>query len=271
MSLKAILDKTAVRIDTLPESELRLASRSKNLSCLECGERLIYKHGEIRIAHFAHYAANPNCDFSNETIEHEETKLFMWKLLKEHNPGMTFDDVEHTKNERRYDVFFRLGTGLEIAVEVQHTVVPTASIEDKLRDATSQNVHVLYALVPGAGYLNRDAKRGNGIIIVKESELFLHKTYYGRVYYAGEGVVASVHFDQATTHVEARSWYNQEGEEQSGGGYDKRLKSRRKIHGVNLSEAVKTRPHVFSVRKNMNDGLLIATLNEGVYWQTRKK
>jgi len=31
---------------------------------------------------------------------------------------MTFDDVEHTKDERRYDVFFRLGTGLEVAVEV---------------------------------------------------------------------------------------------------------------------------------------------------------
>ncbi|HIH42985.1 TPA: hypothetical protein HA246_05050 [Candidatus Woesearchaeota archaeon] len=77
MSLKAILDKTIVRIDTLPELDLRLASSSGNLSCQECGERLIYKHGEIRIAHFAHYAANPNCDFSNETREHEETKLFM--------------------------------------------------------------------------------------------------------------------------------------------------------------------------------------------------
>jgi len=99
----------------------------------------------------------------------------------------------------------------------------------------------------------------------------LHRTYYGKVYYAGDGVVASVHFEQATTHVEARSWYNQDGEEQSGGGYDKNLKSRRKTLGVNLSEAVKTRPQVFSIRKNMNDGLLIATLNEGVYWTPKSR
>ena len=48
------------------------APRSDIYSCMNCGERMVVRRGEIKRPYFAHYAENPNC--TPETVLHKMAK-----------------------------------------------------------------------------------------------------------------------------------------------------------------------------------------------------
>ncbi len=261
MGLTALLENEVVLVSSIDEGDLRKASRGNNLSCHFCLERIVYKHGQIKIPHFAHYTRNPDCDLSNETLEHLSGKLFMMKILPKYNT-LTALTVEKIHDRRIYDVYAEMGSA-KIAVELQHTVVSSESIEEKINHASQSSIHVLYVLIPGKGYLNYETSRVEGRIIVKESELYLHRTYFGRVYYTNTQSIQSAHFLPATTYVEGREWYDSSGNQNSGGGYEKNLKSRRNLQWFYVFK----HPETHRLRLTMNGDVRIATLSEGVFWK----
>lgn len=60
------------------------AEKDGNYSCPACGEPVIFKQGEIRIAHFAHKVSDI-C--SQETITHKTAKLLVQKAVREWRSG----------------------------------------------------------------------------------------------------------------------------------------------------------------------------------------
>jgi len=56
-------------------------------------------------------------------------------------------------------------------------------------------------------------------------EKWIHATYFGRVYYWIKGLkVACYHFDPYLRHVPETSWYSEDGEELTAGGYTPKSK-----------------------------------------------
>ena len=67
-------------------------------------------------------------------------------------------------------------------------------------------------------------------------ELWVHAAYYGRVYYwRGGRQITPVHFSPYYNHVEQTYWHDEDGDEQSGGGfYRKSKRYRSPIKGDDL-------------------------------------
>ncbi len=267
MGLKAILDRETILIDTIPKDNLRLASRSGDLSCHFCNDRIIYRHGEVRVAHFAHYNENPDCKLSSESQEHLKSKKFIYDSVPLGNPGLTMKDIEHIVGDRIYDVYFERAND-KFAIELQHTIVSAASIEDKLKSATDNNIHTMYILIPGKGYLNIEEGIKPPRMIVKDSEKYLHKKHYGRIYLTDAEQIITCHLSQATTFVESREWYDSSGNQYSGGGYEKNLKSRRHFEGQIVYKPG-IGPNIMQLKKNINDDLLIANFNDATFWKKK--
>jgi hypothetical protein len=62
------------------------AKKENNYKCVECENKVIIRKGNIRRAHFAHYAQTNICsyyDHPNESQIHKDAKLLMAKLLSE--------------------------------------------------------------------------------------------------------------------------------------------------------------------------------------------
>jgi competence protein CoiA len=76
-------------------------------------------------------------------------------------------------------------------------------------------------------------------------EKWIHAAYFGRVYYWVEGLtVVSYHFDPHFKSVPKKSWYSEDGEKMTGGGYSQRLKRHRTaVRGQTLNLATDFVPH----------------------------
>jgi hypothetical protein len=62
------------------------ALKGKTYKCTDCGNRVIYRKGDVRIPHFAHYSQTNTCsyyDHPSESQIHKDAKLLMAKLLTE--------------------------------------------------------------------------------------------------------------------------------------------------------------------------------------------
>jgi hypothetical protein len=62
------------------------AVKGREYRCIDCDQKVIFRRGELRKAHFAHYAPTNTCnyyDHPNESQLHKDAKLLMARLLTE--------------------------------------------------------------------------------------------------------------------------------------------------------------------------------------------
>jgi hypothetical protein len=65
------------------------ALKGRAYKCLDCDKKVILRKGEIRVAHFAHYAQTTTCSYYEHPSEaqiHKDAKLLLAKLLNEKKP-----------------------------------------------------------------------------------------------------------------------------------------------------------------------------------------
>ena len=117
----------------------------------------------------------------------------------------------------RPDVRFCLDGREFVAVEFQRTSLDPREIERRTSNYFKLNVHVLWVaswpskLAPDQRYQPR------------ETEHYLHALYFGRLFMWCPGVgLRSLHFDDFMIEVEEKTYYDENGEEQTGGGYEYR-------------------------------------------------
>lgn len=60
------------------------AARALGCVCPSCGQPLVYRHGPINQAHFAHSVESPRCEFWEETEAHWRAKHLVAALINEH-------------------------------------------------------------------------------------------------------------------------------------------------------------------------------------------
>jgi hypothetical protein len=65
------------------------AQKGREYKCADCDQRVIFRKGDVRIHHFAHFNPNTKCRFyigSGESENHKHAKLLLSKWLKEKKP-----------------------------------------------------------------------------------------------------------------------------------------------------------------------------------------
>ncbi len=66
------------------------ALKGKSYTCAECHQRVIFRSGQVRIPHFAHFTPSTKCTFYNlsagESDAHKHAKLLLQKWFREKKP-----------------------------------------------------------------------------------------------------------------------------------------------------------------------------------------
>jgi len=76
----------AIDIETNSYYSPSEALKGKTYKCTECGNRVIFRKGDIRVPHFAHYSQTNTCSYYEHPSEsqiHKDAKLLMAKMLTE--------------------------------------------------------------------------------------------------------------------------------------------------------------------------------------------
>ena len=182
--------------------------------CPECKSLLILKKGSIKVDHFAHKPP-VMCEYGKgESEAHLMCKMSLYTELKAH-PRVTFCDVEYGQLKGvRPDVFF-IVDGVSVAIEVQRSSISDEDIIKRTRIYTELGVAVLWTCL-------WTDKLDQPRYAPKAWEKQIHSIYNGRVYYWRQGVgIVPVHFNDHAIYVPEREWYDENGCQQYGGGYEK--------------------------------------------------
>jgi competence protein CoiA len=186
--------------------------------CPQCAEPVVLKKGEIKVHHFAH-AAKTDCEYGGgESDEHRQCKMALFNTLRK-LPGSQDWELEWDLKEVRPDLIGRLkdqtGKVRSIAIEVQASSLGLHRILERTKHYGEKRIPILW-LVPWNSELE------TGRYSPSAWERWLHTLYFGRVYYWKRGArVVPIHFSEYMLHVEARTWYDEDGDEQEAGGYDR--------------------------------------------------
>jgi competence CoiA-like predicted nuclease len=143
--------------------------------CSACREQLILKKGRKVVAHFAHWP-DAECDYSNEgeSEEHRLAKLEIYRALLQ-APGVTDVRLDRYLRVVRPDVSFVLNGEL-VAIEIQLSLLSPEKIEGRTTVYARRNLAVLW--MPSFSMELLEQRYAP-----KDWERYLHRMYYGKVYY----------------------------------------------------------------------------------------
>lgn len=120
----------------------------------------------------------------SESFYHKKIKQLIFECATERNKAISDKSLEKYLNSRRADVYFKMKSGDKIAVEVQNSKITVKEIKKRTEDYTKKGIYVLWIL-HGMGPCVASKKRPENKRDCKISttESFLHRIYFGRVYY----------------------------------------------------------------------------------------
>jgi len=193
--------------------------------CPDTFEELIVRKCAEKVDHFA-YKGRKSPTASKESELHKACKAELLALLEAKYPNGKWKAERHfeAKPQKDYaelqaDLSGRIGEadGTPVIIEIQKSSVSLELIKHRTKEYNKRTAYILW-IIPLTKELGEENFRP------RLFERFLHTMYYGRVYYWHEGdgsILTPVHFDTAYRWIEESTWYDEHGEEQTAGGYDK--------------------------------------------------
>ena len=198
--------------------------------CPECGDEVVLKTGTTKVNYFAH--KNPLvCRFdANESAEHRQCKLEIYKALLR-QPNVEKAALERPLGSNRPDVSAIIN-GVPVAIEIQISSLSEETIKFRTMEYARKGIYVLWLLLWTPDLA--DAR-----YTPRLWEKWIHATYFGRVYYWIEGLtVACYNFEPSLKSVPRKTWYSEKGKKITAGGYSRRSKRyRTAIRGETLNLA----------------------------------
>lgn len=132
MSLTCVVGSNTINTFEYDKEQIRKWSNKGILKCPLCGEKMIYKHGEYKIPHFAHECS---CEIEKqliysqpETEEHLGGKRVIYEWLKTQNVENLKLESWIPETKQRPDVYFEKD-GVRYVVEYQCTPIATKYAE----------------------------------------------------------------------------------------------------------------------------------------------
>ncbi|HEY1015993.1 MAG TPA: competence protein CoiA family protein, partial [Herpetosiphonaceae bacterium] len=131
------------------ERELRALSAARQLSCRRCEARVIYRHGPIRQAHFAHFEAS-ECvglgDNDGDNPEHRAMKLALYQWLQESYPSAAIELEAMLEIGQRTDLLLTTPKGQRIAIECGWGALTVESWRSRHRRYQEANIADIWIL-----------------------------------------------------------------------------------------------------------------------------
>jgi len=120
----------------------------------------------------------------SESFYHKSIKQIIFKYATERNKTISEKSLEKYISNRRADVYFKLKSGDEIVVEVQNSKITVKEIKVRTEDYNKNGIYVLWIL-HGRGSCVASPKlpENKKDTKISTAENFLHRMYFGRVYY----------------------------------------------------------------------------------------
>ncbi len=118
----------------------------------------------------------------NESIYHITAKNFVYSTLPKSNIELI--SLEKRIENRRAEIFIKYLNGKRVAIEVQNSYIRVGDLIQRTKDYNKQGIYVLWIL-NGEGPCVASKKYPQNIknVMINSLENYLHKIYYGRVYY----------------------------------------------------------------------------------------
>ena len=184
--------------------------------CPSCSVQVALKKGTIKVHHFAHYPP-VSCEYGvGESDEHRQCKTAIYEALRS-APTASKWELERDLGSVRPDVSGYIGS-TPVAIEVQASELRLERIAQRTSEYHAKGIYVLWLGLWHSRLLDKRFSPAAW-------EKWLHALYFGRVYYWSSGAhVAPVHFDKHMLYVKEREWYDEYGDEQQAGGYEKTSK-----------------------------------------------
>lgn len=157
----------------------------KPFTCVECEDEVILKKGNKRVHHFAHKPPI-NCSFGiGESQKHYEVKKAIYEaLLKESNCSKC--ELERVLDGVRPDISLKINDNY-VAIEIQNSTIDTALINQRIERYNKLNIYLIWILPDKNPKIvlpdSKDEGMNEELCRPKEWEKYLHKLYFGRLYY----------------------------------------------------------------------------------------
>ncbi|MFW9970605.1 MAG: competence protein CoiA family protein [Candidatus Odinarchaeota archaeon] len=125
-----------------------------------------------------------NHSTKSESFYHKAIKKLIFKYISENNKNIVEKSLEKYIGNRRADVYFKMKSGEQIVVEIQNSKISIKEIINRTEHYNNSGIYVLWILYGnGSCVASPKFPEDKKNIKVSTSENFLHRMYYGRVYY----------------------------------------------------------------------------------------
>ncbi|HAT4125492.1 TPA: hypothetical protein I9Z60_001852 [Clostridium perfringens] len=147
------------------EKEWKIAGKSGELKCPECGLDVILKVKDPRkkIPHFAHKISMIKCNYYNEDLkeseEHKRGKMILYNYFKEFYPDSNLKINHRFNNKRRTDIFIEFKSGEKLAVEYQRLGLDIIPWQERQKEYEKLGIKVLWILQGNEEYLIEKSKQ----------------------------------------------------------------------------------------------------------------
>lgn len=219
------INLTAISINTnRVVSANRVTKDDGPFKCKNCGMEMVVRKCSNKRDHFAHKAKLTDVGYKDHSL-HDQCKCELFaELCKIPTKGKWGKEIlipaKGNVPALKPDICGRLYEK-PIAIEIQKSSYTPKFIMDKTRYYSERNIYVLW-IIPLKNPIQNTEFRP------RLYEKFLHTMYFGHVFYWYEGLgskLLSVKYESVTRYIEDFEFYSEDGELQTGGGYNKFLKN----------------------------------------------
>lgn len=185
MPFTASLDGETVIISSFNEVD-----RGRNFRCKLCDEKMTLVFSNVYSNHFRHLVSS--CE-NYETMEHLMMKKYIYDWLSEFGFSCELEEINIDENGKKniIDVAAYRGKN-KIAIECQHSKIVVSKAKNRTRLLNKKGYFVLWIL----DRLSFSSQK------VTDLEKFLHRIYYGKVYYLLHKNLRPIHFRKVERHNE---------------------------------------------------------------------
>ena len=247
--------------------------------CPKCSSTAIVRKCSEKEDHFAHKPRLSPVLTQKDQSMHTECKNALCNYLSKQYPNGNWA-VERAINEsKRFgtkkivpDISGRIN-GIPIAIEVQRSAYTLNKIKEKTEIYNKRGVYVLW-IIPLREELGDDDFRP------RLYEKYLHAMYFGRAYYwipTKPNRLLPVHFSYSCRYISPSSFYDEDGEEKSFGGFYlayKTIKKPNSIGYIDIATELKKVERPFYINKKWEEEIPACKImmdTKEIWWSRNEK
>lgn len=191
------------------------SKEQKPFYCPKCQEEVILKKGNKKIHHFAHKPPI-NCTYGvGESQKHYKVKKAIYEaLLKE--PNCSKCELERILKGVRPDISLKINNNY-VAIEIQNSTIDISLINQRIERYNKLNIHLIWILPDDNPKIVLPDSKDEGVhkklCRPKEWEKYLHKLYFGRLYYwQNNANVKPLHLQTYQYEISSGNWIEESSE-----------------------------------------------------------